>query len=161
GHPYFDELPRQQLDTAFLDEQHARPGDVVGLLPGSRNQEVARNLPTLLRTAARIHQARPDTRFLIACFKEQHRCQVEAALDGVGLPIEAHASRTPEVIHLARACVAVSGSVGLELLYHGKPSVVVYRVRSIDLVAWRWLKTTPFISLVNLLAEKELFPEFL
>jgi lipid-A-disaccharide synthase len=51
--------------------------------------------------------------------------------------------------------------VGLELLYRGKPSVVVYRVRPLDLMISRLLMTTPYISLVNLLAEKELFPEFL
>jgi lipid-A-disaccharide synthase len=69
--------------------------------------------------------------------------------------------RTPEIIELSRACVAVSGSVGLELLYRCKPSVVVYRVGSIDLRVARWLKTSRYISLVNLLAGEELFPEFL
>src|SRR5205085_7590304 len=36
GHPYFDELSRQQLNAAFVEEQSERPGTVVGLLPGSR-----------------------------------------------------------------------------------------------------------------------------
>jgi lipid-A-disaccharide synthase len=161
GHPYFDELPRQRLDPAFLQEQRDRPGQVLALLPGSRTQEVQRNLPTMLRTARRICQARPDTRFLAACFRESHRRLVEAAVRGLDLPLTAHVGRTPEIIHLARAAVAVSGSVGLELLYHGKPSVIVYRVRPLDLRVGRWLKTAPFISLVNLLAEKEVFPEFL
>jgi lipid-A-disaccharide synthase len=51
--------------------------------------------------------------------------------------------------------------VGLELLAHGKPSVVVYRVSRPELRLCRLLKTSPYISLVNLLAGKELFPEFL
>src|SRR5262249_43639849 len=62
---------------------------------------------------------------------------------------------------LAHCCVAVSGSVGLELLYRGKPAVVVYRVTRPDMLLCRLLKTSRYISLVNLLAEKELFPEFL
>src|SRR5205814_9808435 len=74
---------------------------------------------------------------------------------------EVHVGRTPEIIHLARGCVAVSGSVGLELLYHGKPSAVVYRISRLDLAVARRVMTTPYISLVNLLAGKELFPEFL
>jgi lipid-A-disaccharide synthase len=51
--------------------------------------------------------------------------------------------------------------VGLELLHHNKPSVVVYRIRSFDLRVCRRFITSRYISLVNLLAEKELFPEFL
>jgi lipid-A-disaccharide synthase len=161
GHPYFDELPRQRLDPAFLASQEGRPGPVVTLLPGSRSQEVARNLPTLLRAAGHIHRGRPNSRFLVACYQPAHGRYVEAHLPGRALPIEVHAGRTPEVIQLARACVAVSGSVGLELLYRGKPAVVVYRVGSLDLRVCRWFKTSPYVSLVNLLAEQEVYPEFL
>jgi lipid-A-disaccharide synthase len=162
GHPYFDELPRQQLDAMFVAEQQAQPGTIVGLLPGSRNQEIDRNLSTLIRAAALIHSARPDTRFLVACYRPAQRRRVEAYLQGRSLPyISTFAGRTPEIIHLAQACVAVSGSVGLELLYHAKPTVVVYRIRRLDLRVCRWFKTSPYISLVNLLAQRELFPEFL
>jgi lipid-A-disaccharide synthase len=161
GHPYFDELTGQRLDPVFVAEQRSRPGPVVALLPGSRTQEVERNLPTLIRSASHIHRARPNARFLVACFKAAQRQYVDARLRGLHLPIETHVSRTPEIIHLAHSCVAVSGSVGLELLYQGKPSVVVYRIGSIDLRVCRWFKTSPYISLVNLLAEKELYPEFL
>jgi lipid-A-disaccharide synthase len=161
GHPFFDELPAQRLDEEFLTGQQARSGTIVGLLPGSRNQEVERNLPTLARAAAHVHAARPDVRFLVACFRESQRRYVDEYLRDTNLPVEAFAGRTPEIIRLSRACVAVSGSVGLELLYQGKPTAVVYRVRPIELAASRLLKTTPYISLVNLLAGEQLFPEFL
>jgi lipid-A-disaccharide synthase len=161
GHPYFDELRRQPFDADFVANVRAGPEVPVALLPGSRTQEVTRNLPTLVRAAARVHQARPDTRFLVACFKDSHRQAVEEHLRGRGLPVEAFVGRTPEVIRAARACVAVSGSVGLELLYHGKPSVVVYRVGRLDLKVARRFMTARYISLVNLLADHELFPEFL
>jgi lipid-A-disaccharide synthase len=162
GHPYFDELPQQRADLDFIADQRARPGKIVGLLPGSRNQEIDRNLSTLIRAAVRIHAAQPDIRFLVACFKETHRDQVVAYLrKHAGLPIEAHVGRTTEIIQLAQACVAVSGSVGLELLYHGKPTVVLYRISPLDLKVCRLFKTSRFISLVNLLADEELFPEYL
>ncbi len=161
GHPYFDELRLQRLDADFIARQRASAAPVVALLPGSRTQEVTRNLPTLVKAAARIHRERPDTRFLVASFKESQRQLAEAALRGSGLPVEIHIGRTPEIIQLARACVAVSGSVGLELLYHGKPSAVVYRISRLDMAVARRVMTTPYISLVNLLAGKELFPEFL
>ncbi len=160
GHPYFDELREQRLDQAFVDAQRNKPGNVVALLPGSRNTELQYNLSSLLRAAGLIHAQRPDTRFLAACFREQHRSQVEESLRGSELPIEVHVGRTPEIIHLAHSCMAVSGSVSLELLYRGKPTAVLYRHRRISIVLAHLLKRVPYITLVNLLANRELFPEY-
>src|SRR5687768_13241398 len=84
GHPYFDELAKQQLDAVFVAAQQARGPDCVALLPGSRDQELKRNLSTLVRAAVTIHQARPDTRFLVACFKEEQRRRVDAYLRSRG-----------------------------------------------------------------------------
>jgi lipid-A-disaccharide synthase len=161
GHPYFDELPRQRLDGAFLADQRARPGPVVALLPGSRRQELENNPATLLRTAALVHARRPDARFLVACLREEHRGRVQALLGDSRLPLEVHAGRTPEILELAHCAVAVSGSVGLELLYRGKPSVVLYRVNGWGMLAAWALMRCRYMSLVNLLAGKELYPEFL
>ncbi len=160
GHPYFDELPLQQLDDEFIARQQARPGTIIALLPGSRTQEVERNLSTLVRSAARIHAARPDTRFLVASFKPAQAQYVENYLQGRNLPIEVHVGQTPEIIQLAHSCISVSGSVGLELLYRGKPSVVVYRLSRPEELLGRMLITCSYISLVNLLAGRALFPEF-
>jgi lipid-A-disaccharide synthase len=162
GHPYFDELPRQQLDPDFVAQQRGRPGRIIGLLPGSRTMEVESNLSTLVEAARHIHARQPDTRFLIACFKPAHLQYVQNYLRGRDTPyVEPCVYRTPEIIHLAHSCIAVSGSVGLELLYHGKPSVVLYRVRPYQLWFSRCFVKSRYISLVNLLAEKELFPEVL
>src|SRR2546421_499439 len=60
GHPFFDELPRQQLAAEFIAGQQARPGPVVALLPGSRRHEVRHNLETLVGTAKVIQAAQPD-----------------------------------------------------------------------------------------------------
>jgi lipid-A-disaccharide synthase len=159
GHPYFDELTEQQLNAAFVEAEQERPGTVVGLLPGSRDQEVAQNLDTLVSAARHIHAARPDTRFLVTCLRGDQRDRVAARLHGCGLPVDVHAGRTPEIIHLAHSCLAVSGSVSLELLYRQKPSVVVYYVNRGWFLAARLLLTCRYISLVNLLANREVFPE--
>ncbi len=160
GHPYFDELREQHLDNAFIAAQREQPGTILGLLPGSRNQELHYNLSSLLGAAALIHARRPDVRFLVACFRERHRRQVEERLVGLDLPIEAHVGRTPEIIHLAHSCLAVSGSVSLELLYRGKPSAILYRHHWTGIVLAHLLKNCRYITLVNLLADKELFPEY-
>lgn len=160
GHPYFDELPRQQLDPTFLATERARAGERIALLPGSRKQEVLWNVPLMLDAARRIHTARPDVRFLVAAFSELHARMIREMATGSNLPIEVHSGRTPEIIELATACVAVSGSVGLELLYRTKPAVVLYRVNAFYKFLHRLLIKCKYISLVNLLAGEELYPEF-
>jgi lipid-A-disaccharide synthase len=158
GHPYFDELARQQLDPQFLAAERARPGTRIAILPGSRNREVALNAQMMLAAARKIHAARPDTRFLVAAFNER-QAEVVRGMLPTGVPVAVHAGRTPEIIELAEACVAVSGSVSLELMYRTKPSVIVYRMNCYGLWLVRRLVKVRYMSLVNLLAGEELFPE--
>ncbi len=161
GHPYFDELHQQRLDDSFLQTQQGQGQPIIGLLPGSRTQEVERNFPSMARAANLIHQQRPDTRFLVACFKEAHRGLVQATLNRYNFPFEIHVGRTPEIISLSHSCLSVSGSVSLELLFHEKPTVILYKIGQLDLKVCNYFKTSQFITLVNLMAEQELFPEFL
>jgi lipid-A-disaccharide synthase len=162
GHPYFDELARQRLDPEFLAEQRAKGGPIVGLLPGSRNHEVAANFGMMLAAARRVRVARPDVRFLVAAFNDRQAAAARAATatGSGGRPVEVHVGRTPEVIELADACVAVSGSVSLELMYRAKPTAIVYRANPVTAwLAQRFFMKVPYITLVNLLAGEELFPE--
>src|SRR5262249_6144695 len=93
-------------------------------------------------------------------YKDSQAKLVREMLAGSGLPIEVHTGRTPEVIEAADVCVAVSGSVGLELMCRLKPTAVVYKGSHV----LRWLAdrlmTCEYISLVNLLAGEAVYPEF-
>jgi lipid-A-disaccharide synthase len=169
GHPYFDELKDRPLDEAFLAEQSARAGSLVAILPGSRTQEVTRNLPEMVRAAIKLTKKRPGVRFAVACLHERHRILAEEIITRTlagedtqpGPMIEVHAARTPELIRLARVAWAVSGSVGLELMMEALPSVVLYKIKRFDLWVARWFINSKYISLVNLLADDEVFPEYL
>jgi lipid-A-disaccharide synthase len=114
-----------------------------------------------LRAAERIHARRPDTRFLVACLKPEQARRVREQARGLGVPLEVHDGRTPEIIELAHSCIAVSGSVSLELLFRAKPTVVLYHVNRGGMVLSWLFQKVPFIALPNLLAKRELFPEFL
>lgn len=161
GHPFFDEVRQHPLHHSFLEEQTGKPGTIIALLPGSRTQEVQRNFPSILKSAEKIWAQNPRTRFLVACFKDHHRKMVKEMIKGTNLPLELHVGRTPEIIQLAHSCIAVSGSVSLELLFRGKPTVILYRIGKLDLKVGNYFKTSKYITLVNLLANRELFPEFL
>lgn len=158
GHPYFDELENRSLDQAFLDDYGSRRGPLVAILPGSRTQEVTKNISSFLKAARRVHKDAPEARFAVASFSEK---QAEIARDQVAktdLPIDVFVGRTPELIHLSRCTMACSGSVSLELLYHTKPTVILYQVNRLAF----WVATTlflkvRFITLVNLLATDDPF----
>jgi lipid-A-disaccharide synthase len=169
GHPYFDELTDRSLEPVFLAEQNLRSGPLVAILPGSRTQEVTRNLPDMVRAAVKLTRKRPDVRFAVACLHERHKKLAEDIIartmaneSTTAFPaIEVHAARTPELIRAARVAWAVSGSVGLELMVEALPSVVIYKVNRFDLWVARPFIKAKYISLVNLLADAEVFPEYL
>ena len=106
GHPYFDELADRPLDEGFLAEQRGQPGEIVAILPGSRTQEVLRNLPDMLRAAKELSRQRPGVRFAVACLHGRHKAMAERIIAESGveegraaapLPaISADAGCTPE-----------------------------------------------------------------
>ena len=158
GHPYFDEVRRQRLDQDFMDQQIGLEGPLVTILPGSRTQEVEHNLHWFLKAAARVRQSVPDVRFAVASFKP-HQAEFARRLTAASeLPIEVHLKRTPELIELADCCMAVSGSVSLELLHHGKPTVVLYWIGRFAYFVQGFFRKVKYITLVNLLSADELFP---
>ncbi|MBA4063666.1 MAG: lipid-A-disaccharide synthase [Isosphaera sp.] len=161
GHPYFDELAAQRPDPEFVAEERATGRPVVALLPGSRNQEVAANFGMMLAAAGKVRAVRPDARFLVAAFNERQAAAVRAMVSAGGLPVRVYVGRTPEVIEAADACVAVSGSVSLELMYRAKPTVIVYRMGVASQWLARRLVKLSSITLVNMLAGEVLFPEIL
>ncbi len=164
GHPYFDELAERVLDSTFIGKEKAKTGSVVAILPGSRTQEVTRNFPVMLSAAIKLSK-RPDTRFVVACLHQKHKAMVETMIasttGAASLSIDVHAARTAELIRLADVCWAVSGSVGLELMMEALPTVVLYKVRRFDLLIARRFIKSKYISLVNLLADAEVMPEYL
>lgn len=161
GHPYFDEVRRQRLDLAFVAEIQNRPGPLVTILPGSRTQEVTSNLRWFLLAAEGVQKRVPQARFAIAAFKPHQAEYARRLVSEAGLPIEVHVGRTPELIQAAVCCMACSGSVSLELLYQKKPTVILYWITRFAYWVQGFFRKARFITLVNLLAGRELFPEYL
>ena len=155
GHPYFDQLVHQEYDSAFSEELVKGDKRLITLLPGSRNQEVRSVLPVLLDTAKAVLQEDETCRFAIAFYNESQRQESSELISQSSVAVEAYVGKTPELMRAAFACVACSGSVSLELLYHRKPTVIVFKVRRWVMVAQAFLLRIKFITLVNLIATKE------
>jgi lipid-A-disaccharide synthase len=159
GHPFFDEVRRQSLDETFVARMQSRPGPLVTILPGSRTQEVVHNLKWFLKAAGHVREAVPDARFAVAAFKP-HQAEIAAREAGQsGLPIEIYSGKTPELIRAADCCMACSGSVSLELLCQTKPTVILYWISPLAYRVQKFFRKVKYITLVNLLATDELFPD--
>ena len=157
GHPLLDRVPcpRQGRNAGGS-------GPVIGLLPGSRNREVARLLPPLL-AAARLLRARwPDLRFVLS----QAPSVDEARLQRLVAPF-ADLDITPDpgpvtkIFHQADLVLAASGTVTLEAAIAGVPAVIIYRVSSLSYWMGRALVRVRHIGLANLIAGRTVVPELL
>ncbi len=158
GHPFFDEVRRQELDEVFLARHRDPQRPLVTILPGSRTQEVEHNLKYFLAAAQKIRAQVPGVRFAVASFKPHQAQFARQAVARSGLPIEVYLRRTPELIQLADCCLAVSGSVSLELLYQCRPTAILYWISPLAYAVQKRFRHVKYITLVNLLAGGELFP---
>lgn len=162
GHPFFDDVAEHQLDPTVSASVPAE-ARVVGLLPGSRTQEVTRNWPVLLDAAKVLHERHPDVVFMAGCFKPKHRefCEQLAGNEGGSdLPIRFSTGKSSEVIDRADMCLMVSGSISLELLARETPAVVIYRMSTLFYVIACSLKKVDSATLPNLIAGETVYPEF-
>ena len=101
----------------------------------------------------------PRVRFVVSAFKESQRDLANRLVAESKLPVEVHVGRTPELIQAAHCCMACSGSVSLELLYHTCPAVILYQVSRLGYFVQSIFRKVRYITLVNLLTAEDPFAE--
>ncbi|HHT9132692.1 MAG TPA: lipid-A-disaccharide synthase [Candidatus Tripitaka californicus] len=175
GHPLFDELAKRELDKELIEKLRSG-GDssgtknstlrsphsafpVVSILTGSRSQEIKKLLPLFLKAAGLIRESLPESRFLISCGHIDHIPLIHTMVKRYGLDAETVVGSLGEIIEAATLCLTASGTVTLEVAYHQKPMIVAYRVTPFAYFVAKPYMDTPFLSLVNTVAEKFLVPE--
>ncbi len=162
GHPIVEE-GADRGDGADFRARHgiAAEKPIVACLPGSRASEVSRLLPVFGETLAKLSQGLD---FAVAL------PSVPAVADAVGRAVadwpfetivttERHEKY--DAFAASRAALAASGTVVLELALAGVPTVVAYRANPVTAWFARRTITVPHVSLVNLILEREVMPEFL
>lgn len=163
GHPFFDEINDHVLDDRFVETWKERKAPTVAVLPGSRDNEVHRNWSSMVDIIKKVHVRHPASNFLVACYSHEHRrhCLEEVLVRCPSLPVHFFVGKTPEIIEAADCAMMVSGSVSLELMAKRKPTTVLYRVpRPTRWLGYLFLKCK-YITLPNLIAGKEVMPEFI
>lgn len=165
GHPLADAIPFE------VDADRARAGlglsgsePIVALLPGSRRAEVARLSRPFFATAQWLGRERPELRFVVALANETAGaiCRAEADRLKLDPPPLFVTGRAREVMAAADVVLTASGTATLEALLLKRRMVVAHRLSPLTywLARRMGIQRLPHFSLPNLLAGRELVPEF-
>lgn len=161
GHPLLD-LVRSNLDrrafAARVGIDPERP--IVGLLPGSRAQELRRLVPLMLGSAEEMSRRRSDLQFVVACAPGDCWAFVAEKVKGQRFELRVVKGLTHEVMSNADLLLVASGTATLEAAILGTPMLILYKVSFLSWLILRQLIKVPSIGLVNILAGREIVPEF-
>lgn len=157
GHPIMDQYPAPPAGAI-------RPGDsqvtTIGLLPGSRDSEVARLLPLMLAAAERIGRRR-KVRFLMSQAPSVSPDLVDRLRTAAGTPVPVFQGPMDQLLRQADLVVVASGTCTLEAAIHTTPMVIVYQVSPLSYRLGKALIRVPHIGLVNLIAGRRVVPELI
>lgn len=160
GNPLFRSLANTEIDGLKVAELKRDGQQLVGILPGSRGSEIERNLPIQLRAAERLQGLRDDLHFVVSCAKPKLEAAIRRELEQCLVPIPMVPASSAEIYTAADVVLATSGTVTLESVAYGTPVVIVYKTSALSwLMAKPWM-CSEFIGLPNLLAGREIAPEF-
>jgi lipid-A-disaccharide synthase len=136
----------------------------IALLPGSRKQEMERLLPVYWAAAREVEKAAPGCAFLLAAASPAMADQARRLVPQLG-PAPRRwdivTGATRQVLRQADAALVASGTATLETALMGCPMLVVYKTAWPTYLLGRLLVQVPYLGMVNLIAERELCPEFL
>ena len=165
GHPKASEAPDVVDTAAARASLGVGAKDVIAVMPGSRNGEVARLGGVFARAAAMIAASRPDVHFVTPIAAAGLRPAVEAQLDqyGVSERFTLVDGNSQLVMSAADVVLQASGTAVLEAALLRKPAVAAYRVAPLTYFLAKNLfrLNLAHYTLPNLLTEEPLVPEFM
>ena len=179
GHPLLDDLAPEVDGAALRRELGLAPeARIVGLLPGSRAQEIRHHAPTLIEAAGSLSRGREDLAFVLALpgddaaggvargtaadrLRAIARTYGASNQGGPGFRFEVARGRTRAVQSAAAACAVASGTATLETALFGTPLVIIYQVGAVNYEIARRVIQLERIGLPNIVAGAEVAPELI
>jgi len=166
GHPLFDHLLALTIDDARIAALRAGGSPVIAILPGSRRHVVREVLPGQLEVAQSLAVRFKRARFLIVSANDEIRNLIALLVrrHPRSLPVEIVGGATDRAaaIRAADLALVASGTVTLEVAFHATPMIVMYNAsRWMYRLVGRWLISTKYLSIPNILAGRQIVPEFM
>ena len=159
GHPLIDEVPR--LDHIWDTGDPAPKLHVLALLPGSRVSEVRAILP-IMRQVVECLAARAEISVRLIQASSVAPEIFDELLAGCPVEIErVHRRDRFPAIASSHLALCASGTATLEVALSGTPMLALYKVHAWSAFLGRLLLDVPYVSLVNLVLERQVVPEFL
>jgi lipid-A-disaccharide synthase len=162
GHPSVDKVHPQYSkaeDMARFELNANKP--VVGLLPGSRANEIKRLLPVMLAAAERLQARFSDCQFILPQADSISDKLLTDYLQASAIKITVIKQQPYDVIQCCDAVMASSGTASLEIALLTVPMLICYKLSAITYWLGRLLVKTPFIGLPNIVAGKRIVKEFI
>lgn len=148
GNPLFDAIAAFEPNPDFLSQNKLTDKRIIALLPGSRKQEVEKMLELMVATKKQF----PEHQFVIAGVGNLSKEFYERFLaDDVSIVVD----QAYDLLNHAEAAMVTSGTATLETALFGVPQVVCYRTSWLSYKIAMQVIKVPYISLVNLIAQKE------
>ena len=156
GHPMIENLAKRRTGEP-------RDPNLIGLFPGSRSREVKKIFPVMLEAAAEIVEQHPETQIEVAAASVSLRVEIESLLARSPLRerVRVATGDASGLMQRAIAGMVASGTATLEAAYFRLPFVLVYKVSWPTYFAARLLMRTNHLGMPNVLAGREIVPEFL
>ncbi|MFH0256280.1 lipid-A-disaccharide synthase [Vibrio rumoiensis] len=164
GHTLADTIPLQTDKVAARETLGlAQDKTWLAVLPGSRNAELKMLCEPFLKACQQLAKQNPNLGFVVALVNQKRREQFEAAWKEFApeLHFELRDGTARTVMEASDVVMLASGTVALECMLVNRPMVVGYRVNALSAFIARRMLKTAYVSLPNILADKELVKEFL
>ncbi len=171
GHPLLDAFESTicsaKPDSAWQDRDPTPPraikiqNPVVGLLPGSRREEIRNMLPIMIRSAEILKIRYPDIRCLLPLAKTIEPEFIDSFIIKSSLNIEVHQGDIYEVLDRCHVALVTSGTATLDTAIMAVPMIIVYKVTPLSYRVGKMLIKTSFIGLANLVAGERVVPELI
>ncbi len=162
GHPFVDLVkPRQSLEATRTELKLESGVPVVGLLPGSRKNEIRYLLDDMMKAAVLIKKEIGKCRFLLPVADTLDEADIRRRVEPYPVEVSLVPGKNYEVMQSSDFLILASGSATLEAAMFTCPQVIVYRVNPVSYALLSWLVKIKWFGLVNIVAEEEVAPELL
>ncbi|MDD2760417.1 MAG: lipid-A-disaccharide synthase, partial [Methylomonas sp.] len=162
GHPSVDKvhpLRSKQEDFQLFGLDRDRP--VVGLLPGSRANEIKRMLPVMLESVRLLARRHPDLQFILPQADSISDAVLQGYLGDFSVDIKVVKQQPYDAIQCCDAIMATSGTASLEIALLQIPMLIAYRLSPLTYWLGKQLVKIPFIGLPNIIAGKAIVKELI